>query len=74
MAMAMAMDKEHVKGAVNKTKDTIGRRMTGNTKMQAEGKVDKAKGGCTSGRGLVRLRRAVFPLKYDELARPRTAG
>ena len=41
------MDKEHVKGAYDKTKgavkDTIGK-MTGDKKMQAEGKMDKAKG------------------------------
>ncbi|TMJ73990.1 MAG: CsbD family protein [Alphaproteobacteria bacterium] len=41
------MDKEHVKGAYDKTKgavkDTIGK-MTGDKKRQAEGKVDKAKG------------------------------
>jgi len=41
------MDKEHVKGAYEKTKgavkDTIGK-MTGNKKTQAEGKIDKAKG------------------------------
>lgn len=41
------MDKEHVKGAYNKTKgavkETIGK-ATGDKKRQAEGKVDKAKG------------------------------
>ena len=41
------MDKEHVKGAYDKTKgavrDTIGK-MTGDKKTQAEGKLDKAKG------------------------------
>ena len=41
------MDKEHVKGAYDKTKgavkDTIGK-ATDNKKMQAEGKLDKAKG------------------------------
>jgi uncharacterized protein YjbJ (UPF0337 family) len=41
------MDKEHIKGAADKAKgavkDTVGK-MTGDTKMQAEGKVDKAKG------------------------------
>ena len=41
------MDREHVKGAVDKAKgaikDTAGK-MTGGTKMQAEGKADKAKG------------------------------
>jgi uncharacterized protein YjbJ (UPF0337 family) len=42
------MDREHVKGAAGKVKgvikDIVGK-MTGNKKMQAEGKVDKAKGG-----------------------------
>ena len=41
------MDREHVKGAVDKAKgaikDTAGK-MTGDTKMQAKGKADKAKG------------------------------
>jgi uncharacterized protein YjbJ (UPF0337 family) len=41
------MDREHVKGAAHKVKaavmDTVGK-LTGNKKMQAEGKVDKAKG------------------------------
>jgi len=41
------MDKEHVKGAYDKTKgavkDTIGK-MTGDKKTEAEGKLDKAKG------------------------------
>jgi len=41
------MDKEHVKGAYDKTKgavkDTIGK-MTGDKKTEAEGKIDKAKG------------------------------
>ena len=41
------MDKEHVKGAIDKTKgavkDTIGK-VTGNEKMQVEDKLDKAKG------------------------------
>jgi uncharacterized protein YjbJ (UPF0337 family) len=41
------MDREHVKGAAHKLKgaikDTIGK-LTGKKKMQAEGKVDKAKG------------------------------
>jgi uncharacterized protein YjbJ (UPF0337 family) len=42
-----AMDKEHVKGAVDKSKgavkDAVGG-LTGNTGLQVEGKVDKAKG------------------------------
>jgi uncharacterized protein YjbJ (UPF0337 family) len=41
------MDKEHAKGAVDKTKgavkDAVGG-LTGNSRLQAEGKVDKAKG------------------------------
>ena len=41
------MDKQHVKGAVDKTKgalkDAAGG-LTGDTEMQAEGKFDKAKG------------------------------
>jgi uncharacterized protein YjbJ (UPF0337 family) len=41
------VDKEHVKGAYDKTKgavkDTIGK-ATGNKEMQVEGKMDKAKG------------------------------
>ena len=41
------MDKEHVKGAIDKTKgavkDAVGG-LTGDTKTQAEGKIDKAKG------------------------------
>jgi uncharacterized protein YjbJ (UPF0337 family) len=41
------MDKEHVKGAADKAsgaiKDAAGK-LTGNEKLQAEGKLDKAKG------------------------------
>ena len=41
------MDKEHIKGAADKAKGaikyTVGK-VTGNKKMQAEGKMDKAKG------------------------------
>lgn len=41
------MDKEHVKGAADKVKgsvkDAVGG-LTGDTKLQAEGKIDKAKG------------------------------
>ena len=41
------MDKEHVKGAIDKTKgalkDAVGG-LTGNTGLQVEGKIDKAKG------------------------------
>jgi|GraSoiStandDraft_46_1057282.scaffolds.fasta_scaffold315038_1 uncharacterized protein YjbJ (UPF0337 family) len=41
------MDKEHVKGAVEKTKGAIkdqAGKLTDDKKMQAEGKMDKAKG------------------------------
>jgi uncharacterized protein YjbJ (UPF0337 family) len=41
------MDKEHAKGALDKTKgavkDAVGG-LTGNTRLQVEGKIDKAKG------------------------------
>jgi uncharacterized protein YjbJ (UPF0337 family) len=41
------MDKEHVKGAADKTsgaaKEAAGK-VTGNNKLEAEGKLDKAKG------------------------------
>jgi uncharacterized protein YjbJ (UPF0337 family) len=43
----MNMDREHVKGAADKVKgaikDTAGK-LTGDEKLQAEGKFDKAKG------------------------------
>ena len=46
------MDSEHVKGAADKAKgavkDTVGK-MTGDKKMQAEGKIDKAKGTGVAG-------------------------
>lgn len=41
------MDKEHIKGAADKTKGAIkdaAGKMTGDKQMQAEGKMDKAKG------------------------------
>ena len=41
------MDREHVKGAADKAKGAVKGavgKMTGDTKMQAEGKLDKAKG------------------------------
>jgi uncharacterized protein YjbJ (UPF0337 family) len=41
------MDKEHVKGAADKASGTIkdaAGKLTGNEKLQAEGKLDKAKG------------------------------
>ncbi len=47
------MDKQHVKGAIDKAKgavkDTVGG-ATGNRQLQAEGKLDKAKGAV---RGIV---------------------
>ena len=48
------MDKEHVKGAADKAKgaikDTAGK-MTGDTSLQAEGKMDKAKGAAHQAAG-----------------------
>ncbi len=48
------MDKEHVKGAVDKTKgafkDAAGK-ITGDKEMQAEGKFDKAKGAAHQAMG-----------------------
>lgn len=48
------MDKQHVKGAVDKTKgtikDTIGR-ATGDNRLQAEGKADKTKGALRTALG-----------------------
>jgi uncharacterized protein YjbJ (UPF0337 family) len=48
------MDKEHVKGAADNAKgavkDTAGK-LTGDAKLQAEGKVDKAKGAMHNGAG-----------------------
>jgi len=41
------MDREHVKGAVDKAKGAIkdaAGKLTGDKKLEAEGKVDKAKG------------------------------
>ncbi len=41
------MDREHVKGAADKAKGAVkdaAGKMTGDQKMQAEGKIDKAKG------------------------------
>jgi uncharacterized protein YjbJ (UPF0337 family) len=41
------MDKEHLKGAADKAKGSIkdaAGKLTGNKKLQAEGKFDKAKG------------------------------
>jgi uncharacterized protein YjbJ (UPF0337 family) len=51
------MDKEHVKGAVDKTKgavkDAVGG-LTGNAKLQVEGKLDKAKGAARQTAGDVK--------------------
>ena len=51
------MDKEHIKGAADKVKgavkDTVGK-VTGDTKMQAEGKLDKAKGSARNAVGDVK--------------------
>jgi uncharacterized protein YjbJ (UPF0337 family) len=41
------MDREHIKGAADKGKGTVkgaAGKMTGDNKMRAEGKLDKAKG------------------------------
>jgi uncharacterized protein YjbJ (UPF0337 family) len=43
----MEMDREHVKGAADKVKGAVkdaAGKMTGDKKLQAEGKIDKAKG------------------------------
>lgn len=45
--MENAMDREHVKGFAEKTKGAIKEgagKLTGDKEMQAEGKIDKAKG------------------------------
>ncbi|MCX7362797.1 MAG: CsbD family protein [Alphaproteobacteria bacterium] len=51
------MDKEHVKGAIDKTKgavkDAVGG-LTGDDKLQAEGKMDKAKGAAHNALGNVK--------------------
>ena len=48
------MDKEHIKGAADKAKgavkDALGK-MTGDKKMQVEGKFDKAKGAAHNAAG-----------------------
>jgi uncharacterized protein YjbJ (UPF0337 family) len=43
----LTMDKEHVKGAADKAKGSIkdaAGKLTGDTKLQTEGKIDKVKG------------------------------
>jgi uncharacterized protein YjbJ (UPF0337 family) len=51
------MDREHVKGAADKAKgaikDTAGK-VTGDKKLQAEGKIDKAKGSAHNAAGDVK--------------------
>jgi uncharacterized protein YjbJ (UPF0337 family) len=51
------MDREHAKGAADKVKgsikDTAGK-MTGDTKLQSEGKMDKAKGDLHNAAGDVK--------------------
>ena len=55
--MEAAIDKEHVKGAADKAKgavkDTAGK-MTGDKKLQTEGKIDKAKGSAREAAGDVK--------------------
>jgi uncharacterized protein YjbJ (UPF0337 family) len=51
------MDREHVRGAADKAKGTvkdIAGRMTGDKKLQAEGKADKAKGDLHKAAGNVK--------------------
>ena len=51
------MDKQHVKGAIDKAKgsvkETVGK-ATGNRKLEMEGKIDKAKGSARSVLGNVK--------------------
>jgi uncharacterized protein YjbJ (UPF0337 family) len=51
------VDKEHIKGAADKAKgavkDAVGK-VTGDKKMQAEGKMDKAKGAAREALGDVK--------------------
>ena len=51
------MDREHVKGTIDKAKgalkETVGK-VTGDTKLQSEGKADKAKGAACKGVGDVK--------------------
>ena len=51
------MNREHVKGAVDRTKGAVkdaAGEVTGDKKMQAEGKVDRAKGAAHSAAGDVK--------------------
>jgi uncharacterized protein YjbJ (UPF0337 family) len=48
------MDREHVKGAADKVKGAVkdaAGKVTGDEKMQAEGKMDKAKGAARTAAG-----------------------
>jgi uncharacterized protein YjbJ (UPF0337 family) len=54
---AKTMDKEHVKGAVDNAKGAVkdaAGKLTGDTKLQAEGKADKAKGALHNAAGDVK--------------------
>ena len=51
------MDREHVKGAADKVKGAVkdaAGKVTGDEKMQAEGKMDKAKGAAHNAAGDVK--------------------
>ena len=51
------MDKEHIRGAADKAKGNIkdaAGKLTGDKKMQAEGKLDKAKGAAHQAAGDVK--------------------
>jgi uncharacterized protein YjbJ (UPF0337 family) len=51
------MDREHVKGFADKTKGSIKEgagKLTGDKEMQAEGKIDKAKGSAHNAAGDVK--------------------
>src|ERR1019366_4937843 len=51
------MDKEHIKGAADKVKGAVkdaAGALTGNEKLQAEGKIDKAAGAAHKGAGDVK--------------------
>ena len=51
------MDKQHVKGAIDKAKGAVKEvagKATGNTKLEIEGKLDKAKGAARMAAGDVK--------------------
>jgi uncharacterized protein YjbJ (UPF0337 family) len=55
--MELAMDREHVKGAADKVKGAIkdaAGKVTGDRKLQTEGKIDKAKGAAHNAAGDVK--------------------